>query len=187
MIIFWTKLSAYIIFDCVAWTCSTVYYCKCNKITLTYEYVDFWTEIAIFIYYFIIKLFWKCNLIKPNLVLGDLTLPNNNIFSQLTELHKIIWCWSCYAIFSNNYLFKKTWLYIKQNLAYFSLPKCNAIRPNQSDCNYEQASIWLTEMVSWTPSSPITYVLLRREARLRSSSNACIVSASNPPANCIDK
>ncbi|PON87200.1 LOW QUALITY PROTEIN: hypothetical protein TorRG33x02_169770 [Trema orientale] len=28
------------------------------------------------------------------------------------------------------------------------------------------------------------YFLLRRLARLRSSSNACIVSASNPPANC---
>ncbi|PON63656.1 hypothetical protein PanWU01x14_129880 [Parasponia andersonii] len=40
----------------------------------------------------------------------------------------------------------------------------------------------VTEIVYHDSSS--LYFLLRRLARLRSSSNACIVSASNPPANC---
>lgn len=32
--------------------------------------------------------------------------------------------------------------------------------------------------------SSYSYVLFKTRARFRSSSNACIVSASNPPANC---
>jgi len=76
--------------------------------------------------------------------------------------------------------------YFTQNLYNFQLFKTLS-RPRHkytTPARWYYIQVKLTEVVSQIAPT-LFYFLLSRWARLRSSSNACIVSASNPPANCI--
>jgi hypothetical protein len=76
--------------------------------------------------------------------------------------------------------------YFTQNLYNFQLFKTLS-KPHHkytTPARWYYIQVKLTEVVSQIAPT-LFYFLLSRWARLRSSSNACIVSASNPPANCI--